>query len=86
MADLQKDPEEYIKLFKAWSAQGRDQLQTFLRTQLEEQQAKEKILQEELQAAMREATQAELLRRSESLKSALLDAVRDLRAEIVRSA
>jgi len=43
--------------------------------QLEEQQAKEKILQDELQAAMREATQAELLRRSESLKSALLDAV-----------
>src|SRR6266403_4530847 len=43
--------------------------------QLEEQQVKAKILQEELQAAMREANQAELLRRSESLKSALLDAV-----------
>lgn len=43
--------------------------------QLEEQQQKEKTLQGELQAAMREATQAELLRRSESLKSALLDAV-----------
>ena len=43
--------------------------------QLEEQQKKEKVLQGELQAAMREATQAELLRRSESLKSALLDAV-----------
>ena len=42
---------------------------------LEEQQVKAAILQEELQAAMREATQAELLRRSESLKSALLDAV-----------
>lgn len=43
--------------------------------QLEEEQAKAKLLQEDLQAAMREATQAELLRRSESLKSALLDAV-----------
>jgi len=43
--------------------------------QLEEQQRKEKVLQGELQAAMREANQAELLRRSESLKSALLDAV-----------
>jgi two-component system sensor histidine kinase KdpD len=43
--------------------------------QLEDQQAKAKVLQEELQAAMREANQAELLRRSESLKSALLDAV-----------
>src|SRR5437764_13538542 len=43
--------------------------------QLEEQQVKAKVLQEELQAAMREANQAELLRRSESLKSALLDAV-----------
>src|SRR3954465_10266233 len=43
--------------------------------QLEEQQVKAKMLQEELQAAMREANQAELLRRSESLKSGLLDAV-----------
>ena len=43
--------------------------------QLEDQQAKEKKLQENLQVAMREANQAELLRRSESLKSALLDAV-----------
>ncbi len=42
---------------------------------LEEQQVKAAILQEELHAAMHEATQAELLRRSESLKSALLDAV-----------
>jgi len=42
---------------------------------LEEQRVKAAILQEELQVAMREATQAELLRRSESLKSALLDAV-----------
>src|SRR3954464_10426994 len=43
--------------------------------QLEEQQVKAAMLQDELQAAMREANQAELLRRSESLKAALLDAV-----------
>ncbi|MFL6299663.1 MAG: ATP-binding protein [Terriglobales bacterium] len=52
------------------SARAQDRL-----GQLEEEQARAKVLHENLQAALREATNAELLRRSESLKSALLDAV-----------
>jgi two-component system sensor histidine kinase KdpD len=43
--------------------------------QLEDERARARILDEELRAALREANNAELLRRSESLKSALLDAV-----------
>ena len=52
------------------SARAQDRL-----AQLEEEQTRAKVLHEELQAALREATDAELLRRSENLKSALLDAV-----------
>jgi K+-sensing histidine kinase KdpD len=44
-------------------------------TRLTDEQARAKVLDEELRAALREANNAELLRRSESLKSALLDAV-----------
>jgi K+-sensing histidine kinase KdpD len=52
------------------SARAQDRL-----AQLEDEQARARILDEELRAALREANNAELLRRSESLKSALLDAV-----------
>jgi K+-sensing histidine kinase KdpD len=52
------------------SARAQDRL-----AQLEDEQTRAKLLHQELQAALREATDAELLRRSESLKSALLDAV-----------
>ena len=52
------------------SARAQDRL-----ARLEDEQARAKLLHEELQAALREATNAELLRRSETLKSALLDAV-----------
>jgi Osmosensitive K+ channel histidine kinase len=52
------------------SARAQDRL-----AQLEDEQARAKVLHQELQAAVREASNAELLRRSESLKSALLDAV-----------
>jgi K+-sensing histidine kinase KdpD len=52
------------------SARAQDRL-----AQLEDEQARAKVLHQELQAALREASNAELLRRSESLKSALLDAV-----------
>src|SRR3954447_15326470 len=49
------------------SARAQDRLR-----QLGEEQARGKVRHENLQAALREATNAELLRRSESLKSALL--------------
>jgi len=52
------------------SARAQDRL-----AQLEDERARARILDEELRAALREANNAELLRRSESLKSALLDAV-----------
>jgi K+-sensing histidine kinase KdpD len=52
------------------SARAQDRL-----AQLEDEQARAKVLHQELQAALREASNAELLRRSENLKSALLDAV-----------
>jgi K+-sensing histidine kinase KdpD len=52
------------------SARAQDRL-----ARLEDEQARARVLHEELQAALREANEAELLRRSESLKSALLDAV-----------
>src|SRR3954466_15379418 len=52
------------------SARAQDRL-----TRLTDEQARAKVLDEELRAALREANNAELLRRSESLKSALLDAV-----------
>jgi K+-sensing histidine kinase KdpD len=52
------------------SARAQDRL-----AQLEDEQARAKVLHQELQAALREASNAEVLRRSENLKSALLDAV-----------
>src|SRR3954465_7035222 len=52
------------------SARAQDRL-----ARLTDEQARATVLDEELRVALREANNAELLRRSESLKSALLDAV-----------
>src|SRR3954465_6205208 len=52
------------------SARAQDRL-----VRLTDEQARAKVLDEELRVALREANNAELIRRSESLKSALLDAV-----------
>src|SRR3954463_8034420 len=52
------------------SARAQDRL-----GQLEDEQARATVLDVELRVALREANNAELLRRSESLKSALLDAL-----------